>query len=96
MDETYMKKMQGVNAVLAKELPEQISNMLIGKGLTLAQAKAILERAKDLLEYAVIQNESFLSDVFSANTTEIWNPFSIEDTAHTSDMLWIPEMTSCN
>lgn len=54
MDETYMKKMQGVNAVLAKELPEQISNMLIGKGLTLAQAKAILERAKDLLEYAVI------------------------------------------
>lgn len=54
MDETYMKKMQGANAVLAKELPEQISNMLIGKGLTLVQAKTILERAKDLLEYAVI------------------------------------------
>ncbi|GAA6395331.1 hypothetical protein H8S11_09695 [Flintibacter sp. NSJ-23] len=54
MDETYMKKMQGANAVLAKELPEQISHMLLGKGLTLVQAKTILDRAKDLLEYAII------------------------------------------
>ena len=35
-------------------LPEEISKMLIGKGLTLAQAEAVLERAKDLLRNAVI------------------------------------------
>lgn len=54
MDEAYMRKMQGVSVVTAKELPNQIRDMLIGKGLTLAQAKAVLERAKDLLEFAVI------------------------------------------
>lgn len=45
MDEAYMRKMQGVNVVMAKELPNQIRDMLIGKGLTLAQAKAVLEQA---------------------------------------------------
>ena len=54
MDEGYMRKMQGANVVLAKELPREIRDLLIGKGLTLAQAKAVLERAKDLLEDAVI------------------------------------------
>lgn len=54
MDEMYMRKMQGVNIVTAKELPEQIRDMLIGKGLTLSQAKAVLDQAKDLLEFAVI------------------------------------------
>ena len=39
MDETYMRKMQGINVVMAQELPQQIRDMLIGKGLTLAQAR---------------------------------------------------------
>lgn len=31
MDEAYMRKMQGVNVVMAKELPNQIRDMLIEK-----------------------------------------------------------------
>lgn len=54
MDETYMRKMQGINVVMAQELPQQIRDMLIVKGLTLAQARAVMDRAKDLLEFAVI------------------------------------------
>ncbi len=54
MDEAYMRKMQGINVVMAQDLPQQIRDMLIGKGLTLTQAKAVLDRAKDLLEFAVI------------------------------------------
>lgn len=54
MDETYMRKMQGINVVMVQELPQQIRDMLIGKGLTLTQAKAVLDQAKDLLEFAVI------------------------------------------
>ena len=48
MDEAYMRKMQGINVVMAQELPQQIRDMLIGKGLTLTQAKAVLDRAKEL------------------------------------------------
>ncbi len=47
-------KLHGVNAVIARELPRQIRDLLVGKGLTLAQAKGILERARDLLDEAVI------------------------------------------
>lgn len=54
MDEAYMRKMQGINVVMVQELPQQIRDMLIGKGLTLTQAKAVLDRAKELLEFAVI------------------------------------------
>ena len=54
MDEAYMRKMQGINVVMAQELPQQIRHMLIGKGLRLTQAKAVLDRAKELLEFAVI------------------------------------------
>ena len=54
LTEADKKTLSTANAVLAKELPEEISKMLIGKGLTLAQAEAMLERAKDLLRNAVI------------------------------------------
>ena len=48
MTEAERKTLSTANAVLAKELPEEISKMLIGKGLTLAQAEAMLERAKEI------------------------------------------------
>lgn len=48
------ERLRGVNAVLAAQLPKEIAGMLIGKGLTLAQAEAVLEVAKDLLRNAVI------------------------------------------
>ena len=54
MDEFSSCQSSGINAVLAKQLPKEISEMLIGKGLTLAQAEVMLERAKDLLRHAVI------------------------------------------
>lgn len=54
MTEADRKTLSTANAVLAKQLPEEISKLLIGKGLTLAQAEAMLERAKDLLRNAVI------------------------------------------
>lgn len=54
MDKRYLMKMQGVNVVTAKELPEQIRDMLTGKGLTMSQAKLVLEKVKELLEDAVI------------------------------------------
>ena len=54
MTENEKKQLKQVNVVLATQLPEEIGKMLIGKGLTLAQAEALLERAKDLLRNAVI------------------------------------------
>ena len=54
MTDEARKQLAQVNAVLAKQLPDDISKMLIGKGLTLAQAESVLERAKDLLRNAVI------------------------------------------
>lgn len=54
MTDDGKKAFATANAVLAKQLPEEIKNLLIGKGLTLAQAEAMLERAKDLLRNATI------------------------------------------
>ena len=54
MTDEARKQLSQVNAVLAKQLPTDIAGMLIGRGLTLAQAEAVLERAKDLLRDAVI------------------------------------------
>lgn len=54
MTEQAKKEINSANAVLANQLPKDIAAMLTGKGLTLAQAEAMLERAKDLLRYAVI------------------------------------------
>lgn len=54
MTDGAKKELSNVNAVLARKLPAEIAGMLTGKGLTLAQAEAVLERAKDLLRNAVI------------------------------------------
>lgn len=48
------EQLKRVNAVLAKELPGEICSLLVKKGLSFAQAEAMLERAKDLLREAII------------------------------------------
>lgn len=54
MEDCVREQLKSVNAILAKKLPEEIYGLLIKKGLTFAQAEAILERTKDLLRNAEI------------------------------------------
>ena len=54
MTEEAKKQLSRVSVKLAKELSNEIFQILIGKGLTLAQAEAVLELAKDLLRDAII------------------------------------------
>lgn len=54
MTDEAREQLKKVDRPLVIEIPSAITEQLIGKGLTLAQAEAMLERAKDLLRDAVI------------------------------------------
>ncbi len=48
------EQLKSVKRSLVTSIPEAIVKELVNKGLTFAQAEAMLERAKDLLRDAVI------------------------------------------
>lgn len=54
MTEAAREQLKQVGRDLVKEIPATICAQLIGRGLSFAQAEAMLERAKDLLRDAII------------------------------------------
>lgn len=54
MTDAAREQLKQVDSDLVKQIPPNICNQLIGKGLSFAQAEAMLERAKDLLREAII------------------------------------------
>lgn len=54
MTDAAKKELDGIGATQLRDIPREICRCLVKKGLTFAQAEALLEVAKDLLRNAEI------------------------------------------